>query len=87
MDQTELHGGSIVTVQFNRRIKIVDELISMDIFGKVIVWQLRELRGEESNRLLEETGARSHVKLMLVNEVVPRTQAKMRTGLVIDDQT
>ena len=43
-------------IRFNDRLTTSRELISLDAFGKVIVWSIRELKHDESERILDETG-------------------------------
>lgn len=37
-NQNEYHSGPVIQVKFNKQIKTVHELISMDVFGKILVW-------------------------------------------------
>jgi hypothetical protein len=55
----------------------------MDAFGKIIVWQLVELRKDEVERMYEEFGFRSQVKLLFM--ICVDLNRKMKVHKVFSD--
>ncbi|CAD8082866.1 unnamed protein product [Paramecium sonneborni] len=78
--------SQIQQITHNQFVKLIFEIVVMDIFGNIQIWEVQDLKYNEQEKLYVDLGIKSKKKLVLLN-TINKNLTKIYSSMIMDIDT